>query len=152
MPVSLPPEAAQLAQDQNARMEEGLSEAVTPPERPYAPSVVSGLSKAVAAIVGLMGGDYAAVSYDAPVAELDPELVRFLVMISKAASDYGQPFPVDLDALRTDRDVALLAGFIEAFVTDRDFKDFLEADEPDVEEEVPMEEEVEEDFDFSKRM
>jgi hypothetical protein len=61
------------------------------------------------------------------VSEFPPEFVRGLAMLATAAEDYGQPGLIDLSAVRTDAEVAMLASKILSLVEDPEFVAFLEA-------------------------
>jgi hypothetical protein len=81
-------------------------------------------------------------------------------MMAAAASDYGKPFPVELEDIKGDAELTAITAALTQLAGDKAFAEFLDAPaEPEevIEEETVMpdgevdEEEVEE-FDFSKRM
>ena len=152
--AKMPVELMALSEESDDALSEGLIALIPAPERPYNPKVVSALSNAVASAAKLMGVDVMAETYLKPVTELDPDLVRFLAMITKAADDFGQPLPVRLEDIKGDAELtALTAGLIK-LARDRDFKAFLaeEAPEPEMEQTEEVESENAEPFNFASRM
>ncbi len=159
--VPLPPEFDEIADEENAAIDDALNVVIPAPDRPYNPKVVTSLGKAVAKVAALLGLDLGDGEFTGPVEELDPDLVRFLVVVSKAAEEYGQPLPVALEDIRGDAELTTLAAAITSLSTDRDFKDFLNQDVPDSEPGLPEDEDDEgpaagdeddEDFDFASRL
>lgn len=163
MPISLktgkmPTELAQAAEESDASMGEGLIALIPTPEKPYNPKVVTALNQAVAAAAKLLGLDIMVENYLKPVAELDPDLVRFLAMLSKAAEDYGQPMPVKLEEIKGDAELTALTAALQGLAKDRDFKLFLAEPAPgesvgsEMGEEMGAEEEEKKPFNFASRM
>jgi len=153
----LPPEFAALAEQEDAVVGETLTAVVPPPEKPYNKKVMTALATAIAEVASLMGLDLGAGEYVGSVEAMDPEMVRFLAMISAAADEYGQPLPVALEDIKGDRELTALTAAIKKLASDADFQAFLDEEVPDAEpstelpDEGEMTEEVEE-FDFAARM
>jgi len=153
----IPPEFADLAEQEDAMVGETLTAVVPPPEKPYNKRVMTALTMAIAEVASLMGLDLGAGEYTGPTDAMDPEMVRFLAMIGAAAEEYGKPLPVKLEEIRGDSELTAITAAIKKLASDADFKEFLSEEvpesEPDTElpDEGGMTEEVEE-FDFASRM
>jgi len=156
---SLPPQFEELAVDENDIVGETLAVVVPVPDRPYSPAVMTGLGRAIVQVAELLGLDLGEGEYTEAVEAMDPEMVRFLAVLSEAAKEYGSPLPVALEEIKGDQELTAITAALMSLARDRDFRDFLAQVEPD--EEAPtdlpdmddgMEVEVVEDFDFSERM
>jgi len=87
---------------------------------------------------------------------LDPQVQQFLLMIDRAAEDYGSPLPVDLEALKSDAELTTITAALLELAADEGFAEFL-AGEPGENDQVEIEISgpgpvVEEDYDFAGRM
>jgi hypothetical protein len=91
---------------------------------------------------------------------MDADVARFLAMMATAASDYGKPFPVELEDIKGDSELTAITAALTQLAADKAFAEFLDApvEEEVIEEEAvimpdgEVEEEEEEEFDFAKRM
>ena len=157
-PSDMPRELRDLADRQDERIGEEVSELIPPPESPYNVKTLNQLAKAVEAVARVMGIQVDAEEYNEPQARLDTDLARFLMMIATAADDYGQPLPVRLTELRGDRELTAIAAHLLQLAKDEEFEAFLDQPIEEVDLEVraapdSMDFEVEEeDFDFASRM
>ena len=133
------------------------------PMKPYNAKVVDALSKALADVLKMFDMAVEAETYSEPVEALDPDLVRFLGMVSAAAEDFGKPLPIRLEEMRDEAALTRVTAALRELAADDDFREFLngeEAAEPVDETEVAVEvttptaraEIVEDDFDFASRM
>ena len=152
---------ADAAADSDALMGDALMGIVPPPMKPYNGKVVDALAKALAEVLALFDMAVEPETYTGPVEALDPDLVRFLAMVSTAAEDYGQPLPIRLEEMRDEASLTRTTAALTQLANDADFAAFLEApDEPMTETQVEVEVtapgvdviEEEEEFDFSQRM
>lgn len=153
---ALPPQFEELAASEDDIVGESLAVVVPVPEKPYSPKVVTALGRAIVQVAKFLGLDLGEGEYTEPVQALDPEMVRFLAVLSQAAEEYGTPLPVSLQDIRGDQELTALTAALMALAGDRDFREFLAQVEPDEEAptELPEEEEVVEveAFDFAGRM
>ena len=153
---SLPPEFEELAAGEDDIIGESLAVVVPVPEKPYTAQVVTALGRAIVQAAQLLGLDLGEGEYTEPEEALDPEMVRFLAVLSSAAEEYGAPLPVSLEDIRGDKELTALTAALMSLARDRDFRDFLA--QPMAEEEAPTElpeeeaEEEAEDFNFAARM
>jgi len=154
---ALPPQFEELAASEDDIVGESLAVVVPVPERPYKAAVMTGLARAITQVATLLGLDLGEGEYTEDVEAMDPEMIRFLAVLSQAADEYGAPLPVKLEDIRGDQELTAITAALMALARDRDFRDFLAQVEPD--EEAPTElpdedEEMEmvEEFDFSRRM
>jgi hypothetical protein len=107
-----------------------------------------------------MGLDLTPEAYSEPVAQMDSDVARFLAMMAAAASDYGKPFPVELEDIKGDSELTAITAALTQLASDKGFAEFLDAPAEGEEvteevEELPdgeVMEEEEEEYDFSKRM
>lgn len=156
-PPAIPPQFEELAASEDDIVGESLAFVVPVPEKPYKAAVMTGLGRAIAQVAKLLGLELGEGEYTEDVDAMDPNMVRFLAMLSQAAEEYGAPLPVALEDIRGDQELTAITAALMALAQDRDFRDFLAQVEPD--EEAPTElpdeedEEVEvEAFDFAGRM
>ena len=103
-----------------------FAELIPRPERPYKGSTVTALADAIRKVVALMDRELEARPYDAPVDELDPDLVRYLMATLEAAEDYGQPSPIKPEDIRGDNELIVMTEHLLRLARDRDFRDFLD--------------------------
>jgi len=159
-PQGMPADLAAIAEEQDALIGEEMADLVPRPGRPYSAKVYSALTDAIAKAAKVMGLDLTPERYTEDVAQMDGDVARFLAMMAAAASDYGKPFPVELEDIKGDAELTAITAALTQLAGDKAFAEFLDAPaEPEevIEEETVMpdgevdEEEVEE-FDFSKRM
>jgi hypothetical protein len=157
----MPDDLRMAAEASDAEVAMNLAGLIPTPDKPYSPKVVTALAQAIAAAAKIMGLDLKPSPYTEPVAELEPDMVRFLAMMDAAAKDYGSPLPIALDAIKGDRELTVITAALMQLAKDRDFKDFLnmpieEEEGPETEVEVKvkpgMKEEDEEEYDFASRM
>ena len=159
-PQGMPADLAAIAEEQDELIGQELAGLVPRPDRPYSAKVYTALTDAISKAAKVMGLDLTPERYTEDVAEMDADVARFLAMMATAASDFGQPFPVELEDIRGDAELTAITAALTQLAADKAFAEFLDAPaEPEevIEEETVMpdgdveEEEVEE-FDFSKRM
>ena len=159
-PQGMPADLAAIAEEQDELIGQELAGLVPRPDRPYSAKVYTALTDAISKAAKVMGLDLTPERYTEDVAEMDADVARFLAMMATAASDFGQPFPVELEDIRGDAELTAITAALTQLAADKAFAEFLDAPveaEEIIEEETVMpdgdveEEEVEE-FDFSKRM
>ena len=159
-PQGMPADLAAIAEEQDELIGQELAGLVPRPDRPYSAKVYTALTDAISKAAKVMGLDLTPERYTEDVAEMDADVARFLAMMATAASDFGQPFPVELEDIRGDAELTAITAALTQLAADKAFAEFLDAPveaEEVIEEETVMpdgdveEEEVEE-FDFSKRM
>jgi len=159
-PAGMPADLAAIAEDQDALIGDEMAALVPPPERPYSAKVYSALTKAIAKAAQVMGLDLTPEAYTEAVPEMDADVARFLAMMAAAASDYGKPFPVELEDIKGDSELTAITAALTQRAGDKGFAEFLDApvEGEEVTEEVEelpdgeVIQEEEEDFDFAKRM
>jgi hypothetical protein len=114
------------------------------PVTPYAKRSVEVLNKALNGLLTVLG---------APLVQGEPQLpdvARALAMVAKAAADYGQPLPVDIENLRSDNELIALASALTMLGKDKDFARWLkeevseEPESPEMEGMESVEEEASE--------
>jgi hypothetical protein len=159
-PQGMPADLAAIAEEQDELIGQELAGLVPRPDRPYSAKVYTALTDAISKAAKVMGLDLTPERYTEDVAEMDADVARFLAMMATAASDFGKPFPVELEDIKGDAELTAITAALTQLAADKAFAEFLDAPaEPEevIEEETVMpdgdveEEEVEE-FDFSKRM
>ena len=159
-PQGMPADLAAIAEEQDELIGQELAALVPRPDRPYSAKVYTALTDAISKAAKVMGLDLTPERYTEDVAEMDADVARFLAMMATAASDFGKPFPVELEDIKGDAELTAITAALTQLAADKAFAEFLDAPaEPEevIEEETVMpdgdveEEEVEE-FDFSKRM
>ena len=156
---AMPDDLRESTEAADAMIGDELAALIPPFEKPINAKVMTALGKAVADAAKLMGMDVEAEKYTAPVAEMDPDLVRFLSMVGAAADDYGSPIPAP-DTLKGDTDITALTAAIIELVSDPGFAEFLDMEIAEDEageggeDSSPVEEPAadDEEFDFSARM
>jgi hypothetical protein len=156
----LPGQFEELAESEADIVGETLAVVVPVPEKPYSAAVMTGLGRAIVQVAKLLGLELGEGEYTEDVGAMDPEMVRFLAVLSQAAEEYGAPLPVTLEQIKGDQELTAITAALMALANDRDFRDFLAQVEPDAIEEGPgmelpdmMEEPEEvEVFDFAARM
>jgi hypothetical protein len=157
------PQLEGLAAEADRALGEALSAVVPAPMKPYNAKVVNALGEALADVLALFDMAVEAERYTGPVEALDPDLVRFLGMVSAAAQDYGKPLPIRLEEIRDEAALTRITAALRDLASDEDFREFLNGEaeaEPMTETEVAVEvtapgmreEVIEEDFDFASRM
>ena len=159
-PPAIPPQFEELAASEADIVGESLAVVVPVPEKPYKAAVMTGLGRAISQVAKLLGLDLGEGEYTEDVDAMDPEMVRFLAVLSQAAEEYGAPLPVALEDIRGDQELTAITAALMALAQDRDFRDFLAQVEPDEEAptELPDEEDEEDEeveveaFDFAGRM
>jgi len=159
-PQGMPADLAAIAEEQDELIGQELAGLVPRPDRPYSAKVYTALTDAISKAAQVMGLDLTPERYTEDVAEMDADVARFLAMMATAASDFGKPFPVELEDIKGDAELTAITAALTQLAADKAFAEFLDAPveaEEVIEEETVMpdgdveEEEVEE-FDFSKRM
>ena len=161
MPITIPEELGAIGAERDAIMAD-MAEAIIPPaEKPYNVKTLEALAKALKRIADMLGVELEVEAYTEPSTTLDPQVQQFLLMIDRAAEDYGQPLPVDLEDLKSDSQLTTITAGLMELAADKGFADFL-AGEPEedmggVEIEITRgrdgdEEEDVEEFDFASRM
>lgn len=157
---SLPGQFEELAESEADIVGETLAVVVPVPEKPYSAAVMTGLGRAIVQVAKLLGLELGEGEYTEDVGAMDPEMVRFLAVLSQAAEEYGAPLPVTLEQIKGDQELTAITAALMALANDRDFRDFLAQVEPDAIEEGPgmdlpdmmAEPEEVEVFDFAARM
>ncbi len=64
-------------------------------------------------------------AYSEPTTRIDEDVARFLFMASKAAEDYGKPFPVKLEDIKGDNQLTTITAHLKMLASDDGFKEFL---------------------------
>jgi hypothetical protein len=154
------PQLEGLAADTDRALGEALSAVVPAPMKPYNAKVVNSLGEALADVLALFDMSVEAEKYSGPVEALDPDMVRFLGMVSAAAEDFGKPVPIRLEEIRDEAALTRITAALRDLAADEDFREFLNGEaeaEPMTETEVAVEVTappvaVEEEFDFAGRM
>ena len=129
MPEDMPAELMEAADERDGMLDEQLDSLIPSADSPFNVKVLAAMSEAIQAIASMMGIPVEIEAYDEPTTRIDEDVARFLFMASKAAEDYGKPFPVSLDAVRGD------SGF----------KDFLMGDDEGDDESGEVEIEIRQD-------
>ena len=158
-PQGMPADLAAIAEEQDNLIGQEMAGLVPIPDRPYSAKVYTALTRAISKAAKVMGLDLTPERYTDDVEEMDADVARFLAMMATAASDFGKPFPVELEDIKGDAELTAITAALTRLAADKAFAEFLDApvEEEVIEEETVMpdgdveEEEVEE-FDFSKRM
>ena len=96
MPDDMPEELMAAADERDAMVDEQLDGIIPAADSPYNVKVLSAMADAVQAIASLMGIEVEIEQYNEATTRLDDDVARFLFMASKAAEDFGKPFPVSL--------------------------------------------------------
>lgn len=153
------PAVIMVAEQQDDLIEDALGDIIPPPEKPYKGRVVANLAKAVSAVAGLMDLEYEPPDFGGSVERLDGELVRLLAMVAQAAEDYGSPLPLGPEEVRGDNELIVISDHLSKLSKDRDFRDFLEEEVDDGEDELDMlgdeeeeKDEIDEDALFRSRL
>ena len=115
-----------------------LQDMIPKPERPYKGSTVSALADAVRRVVALMDRELEERPYPEPVPELDADLLRFLAATLAAAEDFGKPSPVKPEDIRGDNELIVITQHLLELAKDRDFRDFLDEELEDMEDDEEM--------------
>jgi hypothetical protein len=139
----LPSELGAAARDSDEMVGLELAAMVPKPDRPYSPKVVKALAETLASVLQAIGIEGVEVEeYTGPVAQLEPDDVRFLAMVAAMAQDYGKPIPVELTDIRGDKELTVITAHLKGLANDPRFKAFLEVDQEAAEplaEEMAME-------------
>ncbi len=159
-PQGMPADLAAIAEEQDNLIGQEMAGLVPIPERPYSAKVYTALTRAISKAAKVMGLDLTPERYTDDVEEMDADVARFLAMMAAAASDYGKPFPVELEDIKGDSELTAITAALTQLAGDKAFAEFLDApaEREVVEEKMTMmpdgdmEEEEEEEFDFAKRM
>jgi hypothetical protein len=159
-PQGMPADLAAIAEEQDNLIGQEMAGLVPIPDRPYSAKVYTALTKAISEAAEVMGLDLTPERYTDDVEEMDADVARFLAMMATAASDYGKPFPVELEDIKGDSELTAITAALTQLAADKAFAEFLDApvEEEVIEEEAvimpdgEVEEEEEEEFDFAKRM
>ena len=159
-PQGMPADLAAIAEEQDNLIGQEMAGLVPIPARPYRAKVYTALTKAIRKAAEVMGLALTPERYTDDVDEMDADVARFLAMMATAASDYGKPFPVELEEIKGDAELTAITAALTQLAADKAFAEFLDApvEEEVIEEETvimpdgEVEEEEEEEFDFAKRM
>jgi hypothetical protein len=128
--AKLPSELGTAARDSDEMVGLELAAMVPKPDRPYSPKVVKALAETLASVLRTIGIEGVEVEeYGGPVAQLEPDDVRFLAMIAAMAQDYGKPIPIELSDIRGDRELTVITAHLKGLANDPRFKAFLEVDQ-----------------------
>jgi|TARA_Y100000310_G_scaffold255327_1_gene262701 hypothetical protein len=148
MEEEIPADLADAAAERDLLVDEVADSLIPAAATPYNAKALEALAGAVQSIASLMGIEIEIAAYDGPAVELDPDIQRFLLMMDAAARDYGKPFPVALEELRSDKELTAITAHLTALAEDAAFAEFLSAEEeepfPDLTVEVDVEAPVEE--------
>lgn len=141
--TKLPGELSKAARDSDEMVGMELAAMVPKPDRPYSPKVVKALAETLKAVLEAVGIEGVEVEeYTGPVAQLEPDDVRFLAMVAAMAQDYGKPIPVELSDIKGDKELTVITAHLKGLANDPRFKAFLEVDQEQAEplaEEMAME-------------
>ena len=156
MPITIPEELEDIGAERDALMADAAEAIIPPAESPYNVKAMEALSDALKKIADVLGVELEVEEYTEAATVLDPQVQQFLLMIDRAAEDYGSPLPVDLEELKSDAELTTITAALLELAADAGFAEFLAGEPPEgdqVEIEIsgpgPM---VEEDFDFAGRM
>lgn len=153
MNPDMPPDLLAAAQATDDAVGDELAALIPPPASPYNAKVLTALARAIAEAAKVMDMDLEPIEYNEPAARLDPEVVRMLAMLAAAAKDYGQPFPVELEAIKGDGELTAITAHLMKLAADDGFRKFLDQPAEAVQIDItagPAEDA--EEFDFASRM
>ncbi len=128
MPDDMPAELMAAADERDAMVDEQLDGIIPAADSPYNVKVLTSMAEAVQAIASLMGIDVEVEQYNEATTRLDDDVARFLFMASKAAEDYGKPFPVKLEDIKGDNELTSITAHMKMLAADEDFKKFLQGE------------------------
>tara|TARA_R110000824_G_scaffold142704_1_gene309948 strand:- start:341 stop:811 length:471 start_codon:yes stop_codon:yes gene_type:complete len=156
MPITIPDELADIGAERDALMADAAEAIIPPAESPYNVKAMEALSDALKKIAAVLGVELEVEEYTEATTVLDPQVQQFLLMIDRAAEDYGSPLPVDLEALKSDAELTTITAALLELAADDGFAEFL-AGEPEDGDQVDIEisgpgPAADEDFDFAGRM
>lgn len=138
--TKLPSELSAAARGGDEMVGMEIAAKVPKPDRPYSPKVVKALAETLKAVLEAIGIEGVEVEdYAGPVAELEPDDVRFLAMVAAMAQDYGKPIPVELQDIKGDKELTVITAHLKGLAADPRFKAFLEVDQEQAE---PLAEEM----------
>jgi len=140
--TKLPAELSAAARGGDEMVGMEIAAKVPKPDRPYSPKVVKALAetlKSVLEAIGIEGVEVEDYAGAGPVAELEPDDVRFLAMVAAMAQDYGKPIPVELQDIKGDKELTVITAHLKGLAADPRFKAFLEVDQEQAE---PLAEEM----------
>ena len=126
-PQGMPADLAAIAEEQDALIGEEMADLVPRPDRPYSAKVYSALTDAIAKAAKVMGLDLTPEKYTEDVAQMDGDVARFLAMMAAAASDYGKPFPVELEDIKGDAELTYSQYFPNAELFRYDEQEYASA-------------------------
>lgn len=156
MPITIPEELEDIGAERDALMADAAEAIIPPAESPYNIKAMEALSDALKKIAAVLGVELEVSEYTEAATVLDPQVQQFLLMIDRAAEDYGSPLPVDLEELKSDAELTTITAALLELAGDDGFAEFL-AGEPGENDQVEIEISgpgpmVEEDYDFAGRM
>ena len=156
MPITIPEELEDIGAERDALMADAAEAIIPPAESPYNVKAMAALSDALKKIADVLGVELEVEEYTEAATVLDPQVQQFLLMIDRAAEDYGSPLPVDLEELKSDAELTTITAALLELAADDGFADFL-AGEPAEGDQVEIEISgpgamAGEDFDFAGRM
>lgn len=155
--MSIPTDLLAQAQEVGAEQDVLREATMVVPEGKFTKNALNRLVKELNAVLELFQQSYP--EFEEDITIFPEEFVTSLDMVATAAADAGVDFELDMQSIRDDRDLAMVAGQLRNLAKDKTFKKFLESntimgDEEVVEEEVAVEEPMPEDMDamFAGRM
>ena len=129
MPEDMPAELMEAADERDGMLDEQLDSLIPSADSPFNVKVLAAMSEAIQAIASMMGIPVEIEAYDEPTTRIDEDVARFLFMASKAAEDYGKPFPVKLEDIKGDNELTTITAHLKMLAGDSGFKDFLMGDD-----------------------
>ena len=136
--MKAPAELQEVADERDGLIDEQIEALIPPVDTPFNVKVLEALARAIGAISKLMGIEVEVEGYSEPSTTLDPDVARFLFMISQAAKDYGKPLPVSLEDIKGDNELTTITAHLKRLAEDEEFRAFLEGDEEPAEMEVEV--------------
>ena len=154
MPITIPEELEDIGAERDALMADAAEAIIPAAETAYNVKAMEALSASLKAIADLLGVELVIEAYTEPSTTLDPQVQQFLLMISQAADDYGQPLPIALEELKGDTELTTITAHLVELAKDEAFAEFLagEPEEGEVEIEISGPGPMVEEFDFAGRM
>ena len=125
MPADMPDELMAAADERDAMVDEQIDSIIPTVDNPFNIKVLAAMSEAIGSIASLMGIEVEIEAYDEPTTRIDDDVARFLFMASKAAEDYGKPFPVKLEDIKGDNELTTITAHLKMLAGDSGFKEFL---------------------------
>lgn len=138
IPQEMMMQAEAIGAGMDSAQEEGMQ--IASPQGKYTATALNALVDTVNQILPMMGQQQPYPTFAEDQTMFPIEFVNVLMAIMTVAQDAGIAIDMELSQVVSDQDVAKLSALLQRLVTDEAFKDFLMPEEPEVEEEVIVEE------------